>query len=153
MELKRTNTFGKPEHLKSRKRIEALFAGGKSFFVHPIKVIWRKAEKEPPAPVSLPADTGDLILPIIPGATGVKVGVSASKRNFKKAVDRNKVKRLLRETYRLNKQGLLLATSKQGIGLEVFFIYVDKTIPTFIGLDDKMKTCIKKLQKIMEGGL
>ena len=122
--------FPKAEHLKSRKQIEELFAGGKSFFVHPVKVYWKIASQQ--------------------SAPDVKVGVSASKRNFKKAVDRNRVKRLLRESYRLNKQGLPALFAAKGTSLQVFFIYVDKTLPTFESLETKMKTCIKKLQKIGE---
>jgi ribonuclease P protein component len=126
------NQFPKAEHLKSRKQIEELFAGGKSFFIHPVKVYWKIINQQD-------------------GLTGdVRVGVSASKRNFKKAVDRNRVKRLLREAYRLNKQDLVQLFLAKNVSLQVFFIYVDKTLPTFETLETKMKNCIKKLQKIGE---
>jgi ribonuclease P protein component len=78
----------------------------------------------------------------------VSVGVSASKRNFKKAVDRNRVKRLLRECYRLNQQPLEEAMGGKNVTLQVFFIFVDKTIPTFASLQEKMVICLKRLQKI-----
>ena len=132
MEAKQRNQFPKGEHLKSRKQIDQLFAAGKSFFVHPLKVYWKIASIDETAPQA------------------VKAGVSASKRNFKKAVDRNRVKRLLRETYRLNKQDLADLTASQNISLQVFFIYVDKSLPTFDSLEMKMISCLKKLKRIVE---
>lgn len=132
MEAKQRNQFPKGEHLKSRKQIDQLFTAGKSFFVHPLKVYWKVTGIDETAPHA------------------VKAGVSTSKRNFKKAVDRNRVKRLLRETYRLNKQDLADLTASQNISLQVFFIYVDKSLPTFDGLEMKMISCLKKLKRIVE---
>ena len=122
--------FPKAEHLKSRKQIEELFAGGKSFFVHPVKVYWKIASQQ--------------------SAPDVKVGVSASKRNFKKAVDRNRVKRLLLEAYRLNKRETIDIFNSRQKSLQVFFIYVDKSLPTFENLETKMKASLKRLQKLAE---
>lgn len=81
------------------------------------------------------------------GACAVKAGVSASKRNFKKAVDRNRVKRLLREAYRLNKHELVNACAERNLALSAFFIYVDKSMPTFELLQEKINACIRKLEK------
>ena len=94
------------------------------------------------------ADTGENA----DGAGPVQIGVSASKRNFKKAVDRNRVKRLLRETYRLNKHPLLQKAAERQKQLQVFFIYIDKTLPTFAPLEEKMGYCLKRLVKILEDG-
>lgn len=76
-------TFKKKDKLKSRKLIEKLFDEGKSVTVFPLRMLYLKTTHE--------------------DGSVIKTGVSVSKRNFKKAVDRNRVKRLLRETYRLNK--------------------------------------------------
>ncbi len=76
-------TFKKQERLKKRKLIEQLFAEGKSITVFPIKLVYLQIDHQSPYKI--------------------QAGVSASKRNFKKAVDRNKLKRLLREVYRKNK--------------------------------------------------
>lgn len=77
------NTYSKVEKLKSQKQIELLFSEGKSVAVYPLRLVFAK----------LP-DTEE---------TGLKIGVSASKKYFKKATQRNRIKRLLREAYRLNK--------------------------------------------------
>jgi ribonuclease P protein component len=135
-------TLGSEKRLKSRKQIEQLFAQGKSFFVHPIKVFWR-IEKMQANPINPETEGKAAHIP-------VKIGVSASKRHFKKATDRNRVKRLLRECYRLNQIPLLEATTNNNCTLQVFFIFVDKTIPTFAALQNKMVICIKRLQKIVE---
>ena len=76
-------TFNKKDRLKSQKLIEKLFLEGKSVSSFPLKLIYLKTQ--------------------VSGAHVIKAGVSVSKRNFKKAVDRNRIKRLLRECYRLNR--------------------------------------------------
>jgi ribonuclease P protein component len=76
-------TYPKSEKLKSRKTIDILFSEGKSVAKYPLRLVF----------VETPAAETELI----------KMGVSVSKKYFKKAVDRNYFKRVLRETYRLNK--------------------------------------------------
>ena len=80
-------TYPKSEKLKSKNTIDLLFSEGKSVSKYPLRLVY------------LAGDFGEN-LPI-------KMGVSVSKKHFKKAVDRNYFKRLLRETYRLNKNILL----------------------------------------------
>lgn len=121
--------FGLPktERLKSRRQIDDLFAAKKGFAVFPIRVMYR----------FFPSGEG-----------GVQVGVTASKRTFKKAVDRNRIKRLLREAYRLQKEELrtgLDAAGKRGI---VFFLYTDKTVASFDVIKAAMAKCLKKLSGI-----
>ena len=77
------NTYPKSEKLKSQKQIEFLFSEGKSVAVYPLRMVF----------VKIP-DTE---------VHEIKIGVSASKKNFKLATQRNRIKRLLREAYRLNK--------------------------------------------------
>ena len=85
---KRKYTFPKEEHLCRKKLIEELFGKqGSSFGVYPLRIVWIKAE----APTTAPP----------------QVLISVSKRTFKRAVDRNRLKRLIREAYRLNKYRLL----------------------------------------------
>src|SRR5215203_264370 len=100
--------FGKVEKLKSRKVIEELFARGKSVHVFPIRISYK-------------------FLQIAPDEkTVIQVGVSVSKRNFKKAVDRNRIKRLLREAYRLQKHQLIEVVKEHATKGYIFFIYTDK---------------------------
>ena len=76
-------TLGKQERLKSRKLIEKLYKEGNSVKAFPLRMMYLKT-----------AHTSDF---------PAQVGVSVPKRNFKKAPDRNRLKRLMRETYRLQK--------------------------------------------------
>jgi ribonuclease P protein component len=118
-------SLGKKEKLKSRKQIEILFAEGKSFAVFPIRVTYS----------FLPADSEPL----------AQIGVTVSKRNFKKAVDRNRIKRLLREAYRLQKTELAEALKQTGKKCYLFFMYTDKTIASFDVVKTAMNLCLKRL--------
>jgi ribonuclease P protein component len=122
--------FGLPrsERLKSRKEIDRLFAPGKGFSVFPIRVTYQ----------FLPAG----------GEAGLQMGVTASKRYFKKAVDRNRIKRLLREAYRLQKTELAEQVRNSGRKGTLFFIYTDKTIASFDTIKAAMARCLQKLSTI-----
>jgi ribonuclease P protein component len=119
--------FGKKEKLKSRKQIEDLFLNGQRFAQFPIRVTYQFVPT---------ADEGL-----------VQVGVTASKRYFKKAVDRNRIKRLLREAYRLQKSELVEAVKQKRIKVFVFFMYTDKTIASFLIIKEAMNKTLMKLQK------
>ena len=122
-----TFSYNKFEKLKSRKQIELLFAKGKSISAFPVKVFYLPVEHTPMHPV--------------------QVGVGVSARNFKKAVDRNTIKRRMREAYRLHKLPLhqhLVAAEKS---VAVFILWIDKQLPTSAALQDLMPTVIEKLIK------
>jgi ribonuclease P protein component len=124
-----TFTFNKQEKLKSRKLTKQLFAEGKSFLVFPIKVMY--------LPIKEPLD-----FPI-------KIGVSASSRTFKHAVDRNRIKRVMKEQYRLNKLPLhqyATANNKQVIA---FFLYINKILPEKGLVEKKMPIIINKLMQAL----
>lgn len=119
-------TLGKEERLKSRKQIEKLFAEGKNFVVNPYRIYFLVH-----APLAVDH--------------GLQFGVGVSAKNFKKAVDRNRIKRLTREAWRLQKIDLsekIKTTQKQ---LNVFFIYTGKELPDFITVKDKVAVALKKL--------
>jgi ribonuclease P protein component len=120
--------LSKTERLKSRKQIDQLFAGGKGFSVFPIRVTYLFLAGE---------------------ESGVKMGVTVSKRNFKKATDRNRVKRLLREAYRLQKEELQAAVQEKEKTAAVFFIYTGKTIAPFGEIKGAMAKCLRKLSLIV----
>jgi ribonuclease P protein component len=123
-----SNTYSKQEKLKSRKALEQLFAKGKSFSVFPIKVFYTVSD-------------GEL----------VKAGVGVSSRIFKKAHDRNSVKRLLREVYRTQKQPLYTGVATHQKQLNVFFLYIGKELPVFAELQVAMgKTLEKLIRKFSE---
>ena len=119
-------TLGKEERLKSRKQIEKLFAEGKSFVVIPFRIYFL---------VHGPWTMNH----------GLQFGVGVSAKNFKRAVDRNRIKRLTREAWRLQKNELsekVKTTQKQ---LNVFFIYTGKEVPDFTTVKDKVTVVLKKL--------
>jgi ribonuclease P protein component len=119
--------LGKSEKLKSRKQIEYLFATGSSFNVFPVKVVYKFFTREE--------------------ESAVKLGVTVSQRNFKRAVDRNKIKRLLREGYRLQKTEFLDLLRTNKMSAKIFFIYTDKNISSFWILFDAITECLKQLQR------
>ena len=121
--------FPKAERLKSRKQIDRLFADGKAFSVFPVRTIYQFA----------PAENGSL-----------QVGVTASKKHFKKAVDRNRIKRLLREAYRLQKEELFLQVKASQNSCVLFFIYTDKTIADFETVKTAMAKSLQRLSKILQ---
>jgi len=115
-------TFKKQEKLKKSKLIDKLFANGKSLTVFPIKLIYLKTDHQSPYKI--------------------QAGVTVSKRNFKKAVDRIRVKRLLREVYRKNKY---IIYDSENTKKHIFmFIYLGKTEFEYHVLEDKMKLLLQK---------
>lgn len=125
------NTYSKQEKLKSRKALEQLFAKGKSFSVFPIKVFYTVTDQS--------------------NAAMVQAGVGVSSRIFKKAHDRNKVKRLLREVYRTQKQPLYKTVVENQQALNVFYLYIGKELPLFADLQIAMEKTLEKLiRKISE---
>jgi ribonuclease P protein component len=125
--IKTAFTLGKQERLKSRKLLEQLFRQGSSFFVHPLKVYY--ASKD------------------IPEGIRLQAGFGVSSRVFKKAVDRNRIKRLLREAYRLQKGPLQQSIAASGKQLTVFFLYTGKELPEFNFIKEKMNAVLKNLEK------
>lgn len=100
-------TLNETERLKLRKQIETLFQTGKAFSVHPIRVLF-------------------LIVPRLPGEISpVRVGFVIPKKRRKKAVDRNRIKRLLKESWRLQKHSLY-AQIPESQQLHVFFVFNGK---------------------------
>ena len=118
--------FTKAERLHERKLIQQLFKEGSSFFKHPFKVIY------------LPVKRND--------GPSARVLVSVSKRNFKKAVDRNRIKRLIREAYRLNKHLLSPEyVTPQDTSLLIGFIYTGKNLPDFQEVEQKIMLILQEL--------
>lgn len=117
-------TFNQKEKLKSKKLIEKLFTEGKSVSSFPLRLVY------------LPTVFDDGVL--------VKTGVSVSKRHFKTAVDRNRVKRLMREAYRLNKA---VHFNNLTTSYAFMILYIGKDKPTLAEMETKMKQLFEKFSK------
>ncbi len=141
-------TWTKAEKLKSRKRIEWVFKEGKSLSVFPFKVFYLlvrppaapPATPPPPTPAAAPP-------PPLPQATPPQAGFGAGSRHFKKAVDRNRIKRLSREAYRLQKQPLMDVLAEKGLSMALFFIYTGKELPDHSTVKVKIGVLLQKLIK------
>lgn len=75
----------------------------------------------------------------------LQAGVTTGSRNFKRAVERNRVKRILREAYRLQKVPLQNFLQEQNKSLIVFFIYTGKELPVFAEVHNKMEIILQRL--------
>ena len=118
--------LGKKERLKSRKQIDTLFLQGQRFAQFPLRVTYQFLPSAEP---------------------GIQVGVTASKKHFKRAVDRNRLKRLMREAYRLQKNELIEKMVSGGLKGFVFFMYTDRTIASFDTIRQAMSQALIKLLK------
>jgi len=85
-----------------------------------------------------------------PGGSPVQAGFGAGSRHFKKAVDRNRIKRLSREAYRLQKLPLMDLLKKKERSLAVFFIYTGKELPDYRTVYDKIGVLLQKLMREFE---
>lgn len=119
-------TFRNEEKLKKKNLIKELFASGKSVSLFPLKMIYLQYDHDSPFKI--------------------QAGVSVSKRNFKRAVDRNRIKRLMRESYRKNKY--LIYNNEDTKKHIMMFIYQGKNEVAYELMEEKMNQLIEKfLQK------
>ena len=116
-------TFGKGERLCSRRLIEALYADGHRLMAFPYSVQWRVE------PLPVPC----------------QVMIVAPKRKFRHAVDRNRVKRLTRECWRMRKQTLYRHLAERGIGITLALVYVHNEIFDYEPLGRKMDKLVEAL--------
>jgi ribonuclease P protein component len=123
-------TLKKAERLKRRKIIEQLFSEGRAVTAFPIRVQYKMVDQ--------------LTAPL-------QAGFSVSSRNFKKAVDRNRIKRLLREAYRLQKNPLQEALQTKQQRLALFLIYTGRELPEYALVYEKVEVVLKKLLQTVQG--
>ncbi|MEX0275714.1 MAG: ribonuclease P protein component [Flavobacteriaceae bacterium] len=115
------HTLGRSEKLKGKKTIDLLFSKGRQLTAYPIKLIYMERESlENPK---------------------VQVGFAVPKKRFKKAVERNRIKRLMREAYRLNKT---LVVGNSSFSFAFLFLYLGKEMPNFVQVEQSV---VKSLQK------
>ena len=118
------NTYNKDEKLKSKKSIGLLFEEGRSVKAFPLRMVF-------------------LETPLPSQEVSIQASVSVSKRNHKLAVTRNRIKRLMREGYRLNNNKI----DTKGTTFAVMIIYTSKDVLSF---EEINKATIKLLKRFQD---
>lgn len=118
--------FGLPkgEHVVGRERVAALFSSAESFVAYPFRVAVKRRNAEPAA---------------------VSVLFSVPKKRFKHASDRNRLKRLMRESYRLQKTQIVEKCLKEGVCLDIAFIFISSKLYDFSFIKEKMGEALEKI--------
>lgn len=118
-------TYNKTEKLKSRKQLQELFAKGKRITTGHVRLLY--------------------LVKI--GSGEVKCGVGLSSKNFRKAVHRNKIKRLLREAYRLQKTEVVHVAKQTNLDITMFLLYLGKELPEYHSLYTNVGNTLRHLYK------
>ncbi|MBN31041.1 MAG: ribonuclease P protein component [Crocinitomicaceae bacterium] len=125
--MPKTSSFSYPksERLRSKKLIDATFERGQKFKSWPLVAKWLDTELAEDVPC--------------------QTLVSVSKRSFRLAVDRNRIKRLMREAWRSQKHAAYAALQEHEKQRALVLIYVGKELPTLEGMHTSMRTLIAKM--------
>lgn len=123
------NTFCKSERLCNKNLFEALLASGHSFVKYPFRIVVKESTE--------------------PGDFPVRIAISVSKRKFKRAVKRNRIKRLAREAFRLNKSELYQSIDNKRT-LDILFIYIDNQTLEYPKIEKAMQSALQKISVIFK---
>jgi len=118
-------TFCREERLKSKKIIDRLFSEGNSFNATPFRIVWEETSLLTDYPI--------------------QAGFTVSSRSFSKATDRNRIKRLIREAYRMHKTILFAVLLEKKKQVALMFVYAEKKILPYPHISEKMLLSLKQL--------
>jgi ribonuclease P protein component len=123
-------SFKRSERLRSKKHVGELFTTNEFFFQYPFKVLHQQR----------------------PGKENqMQVLITVPRRNHKNAVDRNRIKRLVREAWRKNKSALVGQLRNQNQSVDVGLIYTAKTIPAYKEIEGKIILILQRLNQVYAG--
>ena len=117
--------FGKPYKLCSKKLIEEVFKKGQHLKKYPLQLRFLKTDQDLPVPF--------------------QIGISVPKRNFRQAVKRNRIKRLIREAVRKNKHIVEEEFTQTNSGAVLFIIFIDRKMPTYKTVEKSVRSLFNKL--------
>lgn len=121
------NTFTKAERLKSEKRVRELFEKGLSVDAPLFRIIYLPVEEPLPFPAL--------------------AAFSASKRNFPRAVDRNRIKRIARAVYRMQKDALYTILNEKKMCIVLMILFTGKQVPVFKQVERNLSAALQILKE------
>jgi len=127
MSTSKSNSLGKSERLKSSKQIDILFKEGKKITLFPFRLLYK----------------------IEHGPREIQAGFTVSSKNFPVAVDRNRIKRLSREAYRIHNSDLKKVVADNKKQLHLFFIYTGREILPYEQISSKLIQVLAKMVRII----
>lgn len=131
--VRERSTFSKNERLSGRKLITTLFSKGKIISIAPFRMIWMKQA--------------------IPETSPAQAAFSVPVKNFKSAVDRNRIKRQMREVYRKNKSSLYALLEREKTQCVLMLVFTGKTSLPYAEIENKLKLTLRQLEEeIKENG-
>lgn len=121
-----SNSFLKNEKLCQKESIDSIFAQGDKISDRPIKLLWKEVPNQP------------LVLQTL---------ISVPKRRIPKATDRNRIKRLIREAFRIQKQPLIDQLTQKKISINLAIIYSDNKVLSYKEIHDKICLTLQRLSQ------
>ena len=121
-------SFHKQERLNNKKRINKLFSSGKFFSQEPFRIYWLETKQE---------------------KSIIELLVSVPKKNIKLAVNRNSIKRMVKEAYRLNNKALHEQVNREKKSFSVAIIYMNNKIPSYLYVEKKIKLILERFTTII----